>query len=95
MLVKMRQARLKSSYAAMERQPDLRTSNTRSTFHPRPGERYNWPAQRGLVSLTFVTIAAKRVGLVHWLPIRLSLHYNPMFVTIATLDEGQLRMELT
>ena len=49
----------------------------------------------GLVSLTFVTMVAKRVELVHWLPIRLSLHYNPEFVTIAALNEGQLRMELT
>ena len=48
-----------------------------------------------LVSTTFVTIAAKRVGLVHWLPIRLSLHYNPKFVTIAALNEGQLRLGLT
>ena len=50
-LNKMRHARSKSLAAAMDRQPDLRTSSLKTTYHPCPGERYNWPAQRGLVSL--------------------------------------------
>ena len=47
LLDKMRQTRSKISPAAMDRQPDLRTFTPRTTYHPCPGERYNWPAQRG------------------------------------------------
>ena len=47
LLDKTRQARSKSSPEAMDRQSDLRSSTPRTTYHPCPGERYNWPAKRG------------------------------------------------
>ena len=31
----------------MHRQPGSRTSTPRTTYHPRPDERYNWPAEQG------------------------------------------------
>ena len=55
-LDKTRQARSKSSPVATDRQPDLWTNTTRATYHPYPGERYNWRLNVGLVSLKIVTI---------------------------------------
>ena len=40
-------ARLRRPPTAMDRQPVPRNHTRRTTCHPRPGDRDNWPAQRG------------------------------------------------
>ena len=47
LLEDMRPVRSRSSPAAMDRQTDPRTSTPRTTYHPCPDERYNWPAGCG------------------------------------------------